>query len=63
MLLELVLETHAWAAARVKHESNAAIQRYEKRISDLMDTEKEQGAYFVSTIASHLLTLAHRDYA
>lgn len=43
MLLDVILETHAWAAARPKHESHAAVQKFEKKISEVMEVEKEQG--------------------
>ncbi|KAF8916459.1 hypothetical protein CPB85DRAFT_1289784 [Mucidula mucida] len=42
MLLDVMLETHAWAAARPKHESQTAVQKYEKKISEVMEVEKEQ---------------------
>ncbi|KAK0237980.1 hypothetical protein EDD85DRAFT_952154 [Armillaria nabsnona] len=44
MLLDVVLETHAWASARPKHESQVAVQKFEKKISQVMEVEKEQGA-------------------
>ncbi|KAK0458776.1 uncharacterized protein EV420DRAFT_1230020, partial [Desarmillaria tabescens] len=43
MLLDVVLETHAWASARPKHESQVAVQKFEKKISQVMEVEKEQG--------------------
>ncbi|KAG6830284.1 hypothetical protein H0H87_008582 [Tephrocybe sp. NHM501043] len=43
MLLNALLETHAWAAARPKHESSLAAQNIEKKIVSVMETEKEQG--------------------
>ncbi|KAF9027725.1 hypothetical protein BDZ89DRAFT_921362, partial [Hymenopellis radicata] len=43
MLLDVMLETHAWAAARPKHESQVAVQKFEKKISEVMEVEKEQG--------------------
>ncbi|PBK81141.1 hypothetical protein ARMGADRAFT_1020487 [Armillaria gallica] len=42
MLLDVVLETHAWASARPKHESQVAVQKFEKKISQVMEVEKEQ---------------------
>ncbi|KAK0480596.1 hypothetical protein IW261DRAFT_1607218 [Armillaria novae-zelandiae] len=44
MLLDVMLETHAWASARPKHESQVAVQKFEKKISQVMEVEKEQGA-------------------
>ncbi len=44
MLLDVVLETHAWASARPKYESQVAVQKFEKKISQVMEVEKEQGA-------------------
>ncbi|KAG6860296.1 hypothetical protein C0995_013032 [Termitomyces sp. Mi166 len=43
MLLDAILEMHAWAAARPKHESSLAAQNIEKKIVSVMNTEKEQG--------------------
>ncbi|KAF9010174.1 hypothetical protein BDQ17DRAFT_1347688 [Cyathus striatus] len=45
MLLDLILETHAWSAARPKHESQAAVQRFEAKISAVIDVENEQGTF------------------
>lgn len=45
MLLDAVLETHAWAAARPKYESSLAAQNIEKKIVSMMNTENEQGMY------------------
>lgn len=43
MLLDVILETHAWAAARPKHERQSEVQKLENKISEVMETEKEQG--------------------
>ncbi|KAL0575220.1 hypothetical protein V5O48_006759 [Marasmius crinis-equi] len=43
MLLDLILETHAWSSARPKHESQMAVQKLEQKITDVLETEKEQG--------------------
>ena len=42
-MLDLIMETYAWAAARPKHESANAVVNYEKKIADIMEVEKEQG--------------------
>ncbi|KAG7448728.1 uncharacterized protein BT62DRAFT_929819 [Guyanagaster necrorhizus] len=42
MLLDVILETHAWASARPKQESQVAVQKFEKKISQIMGVEKEQ---------------------
>ncbi|KAF8884904.1 hypothetical protein CPB84DRAFT_1655101, partial [Gymnopilus junonius] len=42
-LLKAILETHAWAASRPKHESAVEGQKLEERIAHVMDTEREQG--------------------
>ncbi|KAL1742559.1 hypothetical protein HDZ31DRAFT_65868 [Schizophyllum fasciatum] len=49
-LLDLLLETHAWAAARPKHESARAVGKYEKKIADILDVEKEQGTFPLSLV-------------
>lgn len=43
MLLNAILETHAWASTRLKHESSIAAQSIEQKIVSVMETEKEQG--------------------
>lgn len=43
MLLEVILETHAWAAARPKHEHQSEVHKLENQISEVMEREKEQG--------------------
>ncbi|KDR80103.1 hypothetical protein GALMADRAFT_61822 [Galerina marginata CBS 339.88] len=43
MLLKAILETHAWAAARPKHEAALETQKLEDQISQIMATEREQG--------------------
>ncbi|KAK0192747.1 hypothetical protein F5146DRAFT_517585 [Armillaria mellea] len=54
MLLDVALETHAWASARPKHESQIAVQKFEKKISQVMEIEKEQGTspFSLSSIPS-----------
>lgn len=43
MLLKAIIDTHAWAASRPKHESAVEGQKLEERIAHIMDTEREQG--------------------
>ncbi|KAI0819412.1 hypothetical protein BC628DRAFT_1332985 [Trametes gibbosa] len=43
MLLELILEFHAWAAARPMCESDKNADTLEKEVRSLRDAEKEQG--------------------
>ncbi|KAK7678291.1 hypothetical protein QCA50_018639 [Cerrena zonata] len=42
MLLELMLDFHAWSSARPLHESDKTADRLEKEINELMETEKDQ---------------------
>ncbi|KAJ8082852.1 hypothetical protein PM082_008709 [Marasmius tenuissimus] len=42
MLLDLILETHAWSSARPRHESQMAVQKLEQKITDVLEVEKEQ---------------------
>ncbi|KAG7095383.1 hypothetical protein E1B28_006140 [Marasmius oreades] len=42
MLLDLILETHAWSSARPKYESQMAIQKLEQKVTDVVEIEKEQ---------------------
>jgi len=41
MLLDIILETHAWASARPKHEAAMETQKLEEHVSRVI--EKEQG--------------------
>ena len=43
MLIELILEFHAWAAARPSHESVNTAEALEKGINAIIQAEKEQG--------------------
>jgi hypothetical protein len=43
MLLNVILKTHAWAASRPKHEAAREGRKLEEEISQIMDTEREQG--------------------
>ncbi|KAI0656870.1 hypothetical protein C8Q70DRAFT_1006476 [Cubamyces menziesii] len=42
MLLELILDFHAWSAARPAHETDKAADALEKEIKGLQNTEQEQ---------------------
>ncbi|TFK34461.1 hypothetical protein BDQ12DRAFT_636407, partial [Crucibulum laeve] len=42
MLLDVIIETQAWASTRPKHESQTAVQKFETKISEIMEIEKEQ---------------------
>lgn len=54
MLLDSIIETHAWAAARPKHESQTAAQKYEQKISEVMNVEREQGTFTTPPTSSSL---------
>ena len=43
MLLDAIMETHAWASARPKHEAMMESQKLEEQISHIISTESEQG--------------------
>ncbi|PIL23464.1 hypothetical protein GSI_14775 [Ganoderma sinense ZZ0214-1] len=43
MLLELIIDFHAWAAARPAHEGEKMADLLEKEVKTLRDAEKEQG--------------------
>ncbi|KAK7676160.1 hypothetical protein QCA50_020871 [Cerrena zonata] len=49
MLLELMLDFHAWSSARPLHESDKTADRLEKEINELMETEKDQGMFSASS--------------
>ncbi|KAI0327225.1 hypothetical protein GY45DRAFT_1284118 [Cubamyces sp. BRFM 1775] len=42
MLLELILDFHAWSAARPAHETDKAADSLEKELKGLQNTEQEQ---------------------
>jgi len=42
MLLDALIETHAWANARLKFENEIAAERFEQKMSGTMIMEKEQ---------------------
>ncbi|KAJ3797128.1 hypothetical protein GGU11DRAFT_816671 [Lentinula aff. detonsa] len=56
LLLDAILETHAWAAARPKFESHLTVQRLENKISDVMEVESTQGMSQSSSNALHSLS-------
>ena len=43
MLIEMLLEFHAWSTARPVHESDRTADALEKEINAIMEAEKEQG--------------------
>lgn len=43
MLLELILDFHAWSAARPMHESDRTADTLEKEVQTIREAEKEQG--------------------
>ncbi|PFH48232.1 hypothetical protein AMATHDRAFT_150342 [Amanita thiersii Skay4041] len=43
MLLASLIEASAWSTARLKQDNAVAAERFEQRISQIMDVEKEQG--------------------
>lgn len=43
MLIELMLEFHAWSTARPAHESESTAQALEKEIMEVVAIENEQG--------------------
>ncbi|KAI3605333.1 hypothetical protein WG66_013048 [Moniliophthora roreri] len=58
MLLELILETHAWSSARPKHESQMEVQKLEQRIMDVVEIEKEQGTLQLNPPSTPSLSLS-----
>lgn len=43
ILLDVIMETNAWASARPKHEAAMESQKLEEQISHIITTEREQG--------------------
>lgn len=52
MMIELMIEFHAWSTSRPVHESDRTADALEKEISGIMETELEQGRSPEST--SHI---------
>ncbi|EKM58114.1 uncharacterized protein PHACADRAFT_89911, partial [Phanerochaete carnosa HHB-10118-sp] len=48
MLIELMLEFHAWSTARPVYASETTAEALEKEIHDIIETENEQGRSTVS---------------
>ncbi len=61
MLLDVVLETHAWASSRPKHESKVGVPKVEKKISQVTEVEKEQGMspLALSSLLSAIFDMSH----
>ncbi|KAJ3773539.1 hypothetical protein FB446DRAFT_618945, partial [Lentinula raphanica] len=57
LLLDIMLETHAWATARPRFESQLAMQKLENKISDVMEVESTQGMSLSSSNVFHSLSL------
>lgn len=45
MIIELMLEFHAWSTSRPIHEAETTADTLEKEVNNIMETEKEQGRY------------------
>ncbi|KAJ3815185.1 hypothetical protein F5876DRAFT_3535, partial [Lentinula aff. lateritia] len=56
LLLDAMLETHAWAAARPKFESQLAVQKLENKISEVIEVENRQGMSQSSSRTLHSLS-------
>ncbi len=61
MLLELVIDFHAWSAARPVFESDKTADVLEKEVKSLVDTEKEQGMSSSSMSISRSPSLVGRE--
>lgn len=61
MLLELILDFHAWSAARPTHESERTADMLEKEVKVLMEAEKEQGRCLSAPIPSSSSSSASRS--
>jgi len=45
MLLDVIIQAHAWSSARSKQESTLAAQNIEQKIVTVIEKEKEQGRF------------------
>lgn len=48
MLLELMLEFHAWSTVRPTHETESTAKALEKEMRSIVETEDEQGRSSIS---------------
>ena len=55
MILELMLEFHAWSSARPIREAERAADTLEKEINGIIETEKEQGTSSTPELLSQLV--------
>ncbi|GAW06846.1 hypothetical protein LENED_008798 [Lentinula edodes] len=65
LLLDAMLETHAWAAARPKFESQLAVQKLENKISEVIEVEnrQEQTRQNLNEFVTHMKTALERFVA
>ena len=67
MIVDLVIQFHAWASARPRHERNVTARRLEGQINDILTTEEEQGTSYSPSVLGmpchHALTLVSRSYS
>ena len=66
MILDLMLDFHAWSTCRPTHESDMTADKLEKDINGIMETEKEQGRSlappaFPSFVGRRTFYVAPRD--
>ena len=47
MLMEALIEMHAWTAARPRHETSVATDHVNSKLVKIEQVEKEQGMLFI----------------
>ena len=66
MIVDFVIQFHAWASSRPRHERNVTARRLEGQINDILKTEEEQGTSHSQSVLGmpchHALTLVSRSY-
>lgn len=67
MVIELMLDFHAWSTSRPTRESDLTADFLEKEVNDIMGIEKEQGRSSTSSVScSHIMgrpMFHHHPYA
>ena len=63
MLLDVILECHAWSSARPKHETQASARKIEEKITAVMNVEQEQGMFPQPTSPSFPFLLVGRPHS
>ncbi len=57
-MVDMVFKKYAWVSSHLKHKSQGVVLMFEKKISQVMEVEKEQGT---SPLSKSMLSLHYKD--